>query len=68
MRKGLIARRKEKNITQQQLANAIKCTTRQLYKWEQGLVNVPFNKAQSWARKLGLTMNQFETLYINKER
>jgi transcriptional regulator with XRE-family HTH domain len=67
MRIKLINKRKEVGIKQVDLAKKLKCTTRQVRRWELGQVNVPFDKAKKWASLLGVSMNKFATLYINKE-
>ena len=63
MRKGLINRRKELGVKQFDIAKKLDCSTRQVRRYENGEVDVPFDLALLWAKKLKLSMNQFATLY-----
>lgn len=63
MRYKLIAKRNELGFTQKDMANKLKCSSRQFRRYENEGVDVPFSLAVKWASKLKISLATFKRLY-----
>ena len=68
MRNKLIEKRKNLGLKQYHIAKKLDCSARQVRRYENGECEIPFNLAMLWARKLKVSMNQFELLYKEEKK
>ena len=52
-------KRKQRKLSQQEMANVIGCSHRQFRRYENGECPILLDHAILWSKALGLTLNQF---------